>query len=155
MQFFRSYKALKRVNGPLDKPTQERWHRFLISTFAQGEPLNQVPRGAQIFVPSIEAISTAVATMSPSKAPGPDGISAYHLKQLAPELLQEIFISWAEQRSIPKESNSSEIVPIFKSDDAQDPSNYRPISLINTLVKLYELTILHAIKDRNQFITAT
>ena len=155
MQFFRSYKALKRVNGPLDKPTQEIWHRFLISTFTQGEPLNPIPSGAQIFVPSTEAIAAAVATMSPSKAPGPDGISAYHLKQLAPELLQEIFVSWAEKRQIPKESNSSEIVPTFKSGDAQDLANYRPISLINTVIKLYELTILHAIKEKNSIISAT
>ena len=93
--------------------------------------------------------------MSPSRAPGPDGISAFHLKQLAPELIQEIFVSWAEQRQIPKESNSSVIVPIFKSGDANDPANYRPIALINTLIKLYELTILHAIGDRNQITAAT
>ena len=93
--------------------------------------------------------------MSPSKAPGPDGVSAYHLKQLNPELIQEIFISWAEARTIPQESNSSEIVPIFKSGDPKDPSNYRPISLINTIVKLYELTILRAMTNRNEIISAT
>ena len=90
--------------------------------------------------------------MSPSWAPKPDGVSAYHLKQLHPQLIQEIFISTAEQREIPKESNSSEIVPIFKPGDPLDPSNYRPISLINTLVKLYELTILRTIPDREQII---
>ena len=57
--------------------------------------------------------------------------------------------SWAENREIPKESNSSEIVPIFKDGDPTDPANYIPISLINTLVKLYELTILHAIPNRD------
>ena len=106
-------------------------------------------------MPSTDAISEAVSKMSPSRAPGPDGISAYHLKQLDPQLIQEIFISWVEQREIPKESNSSEIVPIFKSDDPTDPSNYRPISLINTLVKLFELTILRAIPDRDQIIAAS
>jgi len=155
MEFFRSFKALKRVNGPLNKPTQERWHRFLISTFTQGEPIPQISRGAQIFVPSTEAINKAVTSMSPSRAPGPDGISVFHLKQLNPSLIQEIFISWAQLRQIPKESNSSEIVPIFKSGDPQDPANYRPISLINTLIKLYELTILQAINNRHQMINAT
>ena len=139
----------------MNNPTQEKWKRFLVSNFTQGEPIREIPRGQQIFVPSIEAISEAVSKMSPSRAPGPDGISAYHLKQLNPQFIQEIFISWAERREIPKESNSSEIVPIFKSGDPTDPSNYRPISLINTLVKLYELTILRAIPDREQIIAAT
>ena len=31
--------------------------------------------------------------MSPSRAPGPDVISAYHLKQLNPAIIQEIFIT--------------------------------------------------------------
>ena len=117
--------------------------------------MHQIPRGAQIFIPSTEEISLAVTKMSPSRAPGPDGISTYHLKQLAHELIQEIFLSWADQRQIPKESNSSVIVPIFKSGDANDPANYRPISLINTLIKLYELTILQAIEFRTQIIAAT
>ena len=93
--------------------------------------------------------------MSPCKAPGPDGVSAYHLKQLAPELIQEIFISWAQARSIPSESNSSEIIPIHKSGDPLDPANYRPIFLINTIVKLYELTILKAISNREEIIASS
>ena len=93
--------------------------------------------------------------MSPCKAPGPDGISAYHLKQLSPLLIQEIFIGWAQERMIPNVSNASEIVPIHKSGDPTDPTNYRPISLINTIVKLYELTILHAIENRHEIIAAT
>ena len=93
--------------------------------------------------------------MSPCKAPGPDGISAYHLKQLSPLLIQEIFIGWAQERMIPNVSNASEIVPIHKSGDPTDPTNYRPISLINTIVKLYELTILHAIENSHEIIAAT
>ena len=46
-------------------------------------------------------------------------------------------------------------MPIFKSGDAKDPANYRPIALINTLIKLYELTILQAIGDRNQITSVT
>ena len=56
---------------------------------------------------------------------------------------------------IPATSNASEIVPIYKSGDSSDPANYRPISLINTIVKLYELTILHAIENRQEIIAAT
>ena len=155
MQFFRTFKAFKRVSGPLNKPTQERWQRFLTSTFTQGEPIQTIPPGSQIYIPSTEAIAEAVKMMNPSKAPGPDGVSAHHLKQLAPELIQEIFISWAQARCIPPESNSSEIIPIHKSGDPLDPSNYRPISLINNIVKLYELTILRAIENRNEIIAAT
>jgi len=40
MQFFRTFKALKRVNGPLNKPLQDKWQRFLTQTFTQGEPIN-------------------------------------------------------------------------------------------------------------------
>ena len=146
---------MKRVNGPLSKPAQDRWQRFLTRTFTQGNEISPPPPGSQIFVPTVEAIEAAIKTMSPFKAPGPDGISAYHLKQLSPMLIQEIFIGWAQDRMIPNISNASEIVPIYKSGEPSKPTNYRPISLINTIVKLYELTILHAIENRQELIAAT
>lgn len=155
MHFFRTFKAMKRVNGPLNKPEQDRWQRFLTRGFAQGNEIRPLPQGSQIYIPTTEAIAAAIKSMCSSKAPGPDGISAYHLKQLSPMLIQEIFTGWAQERSIPKESNASEIVPIHKAGDPTDPTNYRPISLINNVVKLYELTILQAIENRHEIISAT
>ena len=50
------------------------------------------------------------------------------------------------------ESNSSEIIPIHKSGDTKKPENYRPIALINTIIKVYELTILNQIENRTELI---
>ena len=86
--------------------------------------------------------------MSEAKACGPDGISAYHLRRIPPETLQEVIQDWITNREIPQESNASEIVPIHKAGDTSNPGNYRPIALINTVIKLYELTILRNIENR-------
>ena len=82
-----------------------------------------------------------------NKANGPDGISAFMLKatarSIASPLAQLFNISLASGK-FPEMWKIASIVPIPKSGDKSDPSNYRSISLLSIVSKLLE-KIVYAI----------
>ena len=82
-----------------------------------------------------------------NRAPGPDGLTARHFNPKCVNIYYKIFQTWAQNRAISWERNDSLIVPVFKKGDKDDPSNYRSIALINTVVKIFELAILNILKS--------
>jgi hypothetical protein len=88
-------------------------------------------------------LCTAIEHLAKNKSPGPDKIPNEIWKALSEEqnilLLETINDIWYNN-VIPTEWSKITIVPIYKKGDKLDPSNYRPISLVNTSLKL--LTML-------------
>ncbi len=69
------------------------------------------------------------------------GLSSCLLKKIAPELtapLIHIFNKSLATGLLPDKFKIAKVIPIFKSGDALDPSNYRPISLLSTFSKILE-----------------
>ena len=76
---------------------------------------------------------------------GPDQISNVFLKLVAPAIipkLTEIFNKAMQDSIFPKCLKDAKIVPLYKGGDKQVLGNYRPISLLNCLSKVFE-RILH------------
>ena len=76
-----------------------------------------------------------------SKAAGPDGIPAVFLKSCSSSLalpLQMIFQRSLNTGQFPKIWKVSRQQPIFKSGDRSDIANYRGISIISAIPKLFE-----------------
>ena len=48
---------------------------------------------------------------------------------------------------MPKFMNDTLIYPIHKKGDTNNPANFRLISLLNTVVKIFELAVLDKYKD--------
>ena len=54
------------------------------------------------------------------------------------EFLSKNFNSCLETGSFPDDLKFAEVVPIYKKNNKKDKSNYRPISLLSNISKLYE-----------------
>ncbi|WOH13938.1 hypothetical protein DCAR_0933451 [Daucus carota subsp. sativus] len=84
-----------------------------------------------------------------TKAPGPDGINAGVLTTLWPEIKMEVlkvFNDFHRDGKLPSGSNSSFIALIPKSPNALHPSQFRPISLMNALLKLLTKVMANRLK---------
>lgn len=93
-----------------------------------------------------QLISAAIARLAWAKATGPDklpneifSISPKHIS----ELLQPLFQLTIKYGCTPSSWRHIHIVPIWKKKGSpKDISNYRPISLANSIRKIFELTLL-------------
>ena len=114
--------------------------------------LNSPPR-SKIRKTNIHEVKWLIAHSKPRKAPGPDTIQNIVLKQLSQKALQyltDIINSSLSIQYFPKDWKIATIIVFSKpGKDATNPSNYRPISLLNALGKLLEKIFL---KRFNKFI---
>ena len=49
----------------------------------------------------------------------------------------ETINKWKQDKAIPKTLSEADVVTIFKKGKVEDPSNYRPIALLQSLYKLH------------------
>ena len=82
---------------------------------------------------SAEQVFNLISQLDTNKANGPDGISAFMLKSTASSIaspLAKLFSCSILTGKFPTIWKIASIVPIPKSGHKNDPSNYRPISLL-------------------------
>jgi len=81
-----------------------------------------------------------ISNMKNGKAPGIDNITVELIKNGGPELLQRIFDfllqKWDQER-MPEEWEIGNICPIFKTGKRRECSNYRGITLLNIIYKIF------------------
>jgi len=92
-------------------------------------------------VPS-STIFTLLSALDVRKSVGPDGISARFLKEVAlvvAEPLSKLFINRSLQSGVfPDEWKRCNVTPVHKGGAADDPSNFRPISVVPVVAKVLE-----------------
>ena len=82
-----------------------------------------------------------LSSLDVNKAMGPEKIPARLLRCCAPYIsssLSDLFNKSLNTGKIPKEWKSSNITPVPKSDQKNEASNYRPISLLSIVSKILE-----------------
>ena len=82
-----------------------------------------------------------VGKLKPKTSAGPDGISTKLLKAMIPTILKPVthlFNLSLYTGYIPLELKTAKVIPIYKSDERDLFTNYRPISLLPSLSKLLE-----------------
>ena len=93
---------------------------------------------------SLTDVSDQLGALDISKAHGPDGVGPRLLKtiksEIAPSMLK-LFKASLAQQCVPQLWKRANVTPIYKKGDKSDPSNKRPISLLNTTGKILEKII--------------
>jgi len=104
-------------------------------------------------------IDMAIKKLKNRKAPGETGISNELVKYGGSKLQEEIkklFIKIQKEQKIPDDWKKSLTVPIFKKGNKKDPHNYRGITLLESIMKLFtnilkdEITTYVQMSDEQQ-----
>nr|XP_049701309.1 LINE-1 retrotransposable element ORF2 protein [Helicoverpa armigera] len=96
-------------------------------------------------------VEKAILSQKMATAPGPDKITNELLKGTLEELipiLTAIFNDIMETDIIPKQWTTSHIILIYKKGQKEDINNYRPISLMSNIYKVFSKVILERISKR-------
>ena len=90
---------------------------------------------------SIQDLKDALAKIKAGKAPGPDGVVGELFQNLdaqSEEILLDIYNKIWMEGDVPRSWVEARVVTIFKNKGSDaDPSSYRPISLLNSVYKIY------------------
>jgi hypothetical protein len=90
-------------------------------------------------------VHTAISKLHSKKATGVDGISAKLLKSCSSSVSQPVcdLINFSlGSCSFPGNLKKAQVIPIFKKKDPLDKQNYRPVSILPTVSKIFE-RVLH------------
>ena len=116
------------------------------------------PRSITAIVISPSEVKDAISCLKVGKASGPDGIDNRIWLQLSDQLsqpLSDLFNASLSLRKMPVSWKVANVCAIFKKGDRSLPSNYRPISLLNTIEKVFERIIFKHVfnfrRDTNFF----
>ena len=94
-------------------------------------------------------VFSMLSKLSKSKATGLDRISARLLRE-CPDLIADslclIFNHSINSGVFPDEWKCSKVIPLFKQGERHDPNNYRPISIIPVVAKVFERIIYDQVK---------
>ena len=88
-----------------------------------------------------QEVEEILRTLKTDKASGPDGLSNRILKELSHELsspLCSLFNKSLSLGKFPSPYKDANVSPVHKKGDLSLVSNYRPISLLNSVAKLFE-----------------
>ena len=97
-------------------------------------------RLSSIILSPIE-VKSVLKSLATGKASGPNGLNNHILKELATEIsvpLCNLFNLSLQEGIVPDSYKEGNVCSILKKDDPSQPSNYRPVTLLNSKYKVFE-----------------
>ena len=135
---------LKQFSSVFSTPSANHTFHDIPSFFHDNDQIhsNLNPKLTDIIFPK-ESVEAAIKSLklNANSAPGPDGMTSELLSKCASvinEPLASLFSKSMREASVPSLLKRVAVVPIYKSGDRSDPSNYRPVSLTPILMKIME-----------------
>lgn len=98
---------------------------------------------------SVDDVDAGLSALKNVKSTGPDGLSGTFLFNIKSALCYPLWLLFRRFMDLGvflKMLKMSSVTPIFKSGDKSDVKNYRPISILNHIAKLFELLVLRNIQ---------
>ena len=89
-------------------------------------------------------MSKIIESLKAKTSAGPDNISDNLIKIIKQEIVPSLTIiinQSLETGIFPESLKIAKIVPLFKKDDPTKVNNYQPISLLNSISKIFEKVI--------------
>ena len=129
----------------------ERWSEFYEDLYSATNNDHQLlPPDLENHILEIleEEVEKAINKLNDNKSPGPDGLCAEMLKEggtVLTKALHKLCNLMLYAETLPDEIKQSEIVTIYKKGDRSDCSNYRPISLLSHIYKVFTIIIYNRI----------
>ena len=144
-------------NGTLTKATDivnefSRHFRASITPPPAAPPLGLNPVATSFHFSPIDAdvVCNLLSTLEERKATGLDNISSRLLRTVAPaisESLASLFNACLSLGQFPSEWKCTNITPVPKSEDKHLAKNYRPVSVLPVLAKVFESIVHHQLYE--------
>ena len=119
---------------------EKHWHNTSTLTVERKEKLQSSEDAFNADCFSYEEFEAALKSMKHNKQPGPDGLAMELFKWMNKQSrarILDIVNGWWSTSQIPEDACLGRVVPLYKKGDTYLPSNYRPISLLNSVYKIY------------------
>jgi ribonuclease HII len=128
----------------------ERIHEFYEDLYTSEQKI-VVPDGPHEEVPEIKYWESnhALRHMKRGKAPGPDGILVDSLKEggdIATKELAKLFTQCITEQKVPLSWKKANMTILFKKGNKKDLKNYRPISLLSNIYKLFSKVLTNRLQ---------
>ena len=92
----------------------------------------------------VSEVISLLSNLDIKKSTGPDGISALFLQQVAEEVVTPLTFLYnksLESGPVPMAWKKSNVTPVHKGGKSDDPGNYRPVSVMPIVAKVFEKMI--------------
>ena len=130
----------------------ERWANFYEELYADDSNNSPINDSSEDEIPAIRKneIEAAINTMKDGKSPGLDNICSEYLKAGGESLTKALLFLFNQiitTRKIPQAFKEALIVILYKKNSRFECSNYRPISLLSHIYKVFITIIANRIKN--------
>ena len=129
--------ATKQWGAPT-RPTGQRQHD--VAPMPRRDPVVDRPLAWDLSPLTLTELRAILKKFKRRKAPGPDEVPMEFFKEMDDDTLAFVMGTlndWWARRHIPEEALKARVVFLYKKGDSSNLNNYRPISLLNSIYKIF------------------